>query len=112
MTLEPTFSAAQVGAHLGLSRSGVHVLRCLGDQYGRDLHPSRGGLWPSFLGGSRTRRFPLGAVERHKSHLARLATQPAYCGRQVERCARLGLGEQVQGQLERQFARLTRQEAA
>jgi len=106
MSLDPTYSAAEVGAHLGLSRSEIHRLRVLGEQFGRELHPSRGGLWPSFHAGSRRRRYPLAAIERHKQHHERLDHDAAFAARQVERATRLGLGEPVITHLERRLERI------
>ncbi len=110
--LEETFSAAQVGAHLGLSRSAVDLLRIEGATWGRDLHPSRGGLWPSFRTGERRRRFSAAAVEAHKRHLARLDTDAAYVSRQLERAARAQVEERILQHLECRLARLTRRHAA
>jgi hypothetical protein len=69
--LEPTFSPAEAGAHLGLGHNAVAELIAFGRSYGSALHPERGGLWPTFLSG-RHRRIPLSALDRHKRHLARL----------------------------------------
>lgn len=77
LELEPTFSPAQVGAHLGLGATQVAELIALGKTHGAKLHPTRGGLWPTFRG-AKHRRIPLSALDRHKRHLARVAgeTEP------------------------------------
>jgi hypothetical protein len=111
MTLEPTASAAEVGAHLGLGRTAVHHLRCAGERFGRELDPLRGGLWPSFRAGLRRRRFPVAAIERHKEHLRRLEVEPAFVARQVERARALGMVDEAAA-LERRLAQLMRLGAA
>jgi hypothetical protein len=69
--LEPTFSPAEVGNHLGLEHTAVQELINFGIKYGKALHPQRGGLYPTFKG-AKLRRIPLSAIERHKRHMARL----------------------------------------
>lgn len=69
--LEPTFSPAQVGEHLGLGHNAVAELIAFGRKYGAKLHPKRGGLYPTFRG-PKLRRIPLSAIERHKRHMARI----------------------------------------
>lgn len=71
LELEPTFSPAQVGKHLGLGRTAVFELMDLGRQH-KGCHPRRGGLWPTFKATHKSRRIPLSAIERHKQHLAKL----------------------------------------
>lgn len=71
LTLEPTFSPAEVGAHLGLGHNAVAELVAFGRKYGARLHPTRGGLYPTFRG-AKLRRIPLSAIDRHKRHMARL----------------------------------------
>jgi hypothetical protein len=70
--LEPTFSPGEVGEFLGLKRTAVFGLIRLGRQY-RGLHPTRGGLYPTFHPTHKTRRIPRSAIERHLRHMARLA---------------------------------------
>lgn len=72
LALEPTFSPAEVGAHLGLGITQMAELIGFGKSYGAKLHPMRGGLHPTFLSGKH-RRIPLSAIDRHKRHIARLA---------------------------------------
>ena len=69
--LEPTFSPAQIGAHLGLGHNAVAELVAFGRKYGAKLHPTRGGLYPTFKG-AKLRRIPLSALDRHKRHMARI----------------------------------------
>ena len=75
--LEPTYSTAAVMRHLGLGRTKLHELIVLGRKF-KGCHPLRGGLFPTFLATTRSRRIPLGAIERHKAHLARLETDPIF----------------------------------
>lgn len=72
LSLEPTFSPEETGAHLGLGHNAIAELIAFGRQYGAKLHPTRGGLYPTFLSG-RLRRVQLSAINRHKRHMARLA---------------------------------------
>jgi hypothetical protein len=71
LALEPTFSPEETGAHLGVGATATAELIALGKQFGRELHPTRGGLWPTFLSGKH-RRIPLSAIDRHKRHIARI----------------------------------------
>lgn len=73
--LEPTFSPAEVGEHLGLGHNAVAELIAFGRKYGAKLHPSRGGLYPTFRG-AKLRRIPLSAIDRHKRHMSALAGDP------------------------------------
>ena len=70
LALEPTFSPEETGAHLGIGATATAELIALGKQFGRELHPTRGGLFPTFLSGKH-RRIPLSAIDRHKRHIAR-----------------------------------------
>jgi len=72
--LEPTFSVAEVAAHFGCGRWQVQQLVHLGRVHGQALHPTRGGLWPTFKPSHKSRRIPLSAIERHKRHMAQAAT--------------------------------------
>jgi len=72
--LEPTFSPKQVGEHLGLTHNAVQELINFGLTYGPRLHPTRGGLYPTFKG-AKKRRVPYMAIERHKRHMAKLEGQ-------------------------------------
>jgi len=71
LSLEPTFSPEEVGKHLGLGATAVQELVNYGLKYKAHLHPTRGGLYPTFKG-AKLRRIPLSAIERHKRHMARL----------------------------------------
>ncbi len=71
LALEPTFSPAEAGAHLGLGPTATAELIALGKEFGAALHPTRGGLHPTFLSGKH-RRIPLSAIDRHKRHVAQL----------------------------------------
>lgn len=75
--LEPTYSTADVMRHLGIGNTKLHELISLGRKF-RGVHPLRGGLYPTFLATTRSRRIPLGALERHKEHLARLESDAMY----------------------------------
>ncbi len=70
--LEPTFSPAEVAEHFGLSLREVYRLTNYGRRYGADLHPTRGGLWPTYRITHKTVRIPLSALERHKRHIGRV----------------------------------------
>lgn len=74
--LEPTFSIKETGLHLGLGDRAVRDLVALGQEYGVRLHPTRGGLWPTFKAGHKCRRITLAAIERHKRHQAKLHGEP------------------------------------
>ena len=71
LCLEPTFSPAEVGDHLGISHTAMQELIAFGVKYGKSLHPTRGGLYPTYKG-AKLRRIPLSAIDRHKRHMARL----------------------------------------
>jgi len=70
--LEPTYSVDEVATHLGCGKWQVQQLVRLGLVHGQSLHPSRGGLFPTFKTSHKSRRIPLSAIERHKRHLARV----------------------------------------
>lgn len=74
--LEETFSLAETARHLGCGRTAVAELVKLGKEYKAKLHPTRGGLWPTFKVSWKNRRVPLSAIDRHKQHMARLAGEP------------------------------------
>lgn len=78
--LEPTFSIKETGQHLGLGDRAVRELIALGLEHGARLHPTRGGLWPTFKAGHKSRRVTLAAIERHKRHQARLHGEPEPAG--------------------------------
>lgn len=69
--LEVTFSLGEVAAFLGITGTPLAELVKFGEDYGAALHPTRGGLWPTFKG-AKFRRVPLGAVNRHLRHMARV----------------------------------------
>lgn len=70
--LEPTYSLAEVAEHFGQSKRQIAELVELGRRHGQALHPSRGGLYPTFKPSHKSRRIPLSAIERHKRHMARV----------------------------------------
>jgi hypothetical protein len=70
--LEPTYSIAEVAAHLGCQVWQVNQLVRLGIKHGSALHPTRGGLYPTFKPSAKSRRIPLSAIERHKQHMAKV----------------------------------------
>jgi len=72
---EPTFSPKEIGAHLGIGHNAVSELIQFGRKYGPKLHPTRGGLYPTFKG-AKHRRIPLSALDRHKRHMARINGDP------------------------------------
>lgn len=69
--LEPTFSLREVGDFLGIKATAMVDLVSFGRKYGAKLHPTRGGLWPTFIGAQK-RRVTVSAIERHLRHMARL----------------------------------------
>ena len=69
-SLEPTVSIAEVAEHFGCSAWQVSQLVHLGLVYGAALHPTRGGLWPTFKVSHRCRRIAISAIERHKARMA------------------------------------------
>jgi transposase len=71
--LEATYSPEQVADHFGVSVREVRRLVALGTKYGADLHPTRGGLHPTFRVSHKVRRITAGAIERHKEHQRRVA---------------------------------------
>jgi hypothetical protein len=74
--LEPTFSLAETAKHLGCGRTRISELVDLGLAHGARLHPTRGGLWPTFKISHKNRRVPLSAIDRHKRHMAKIAGEP------------------------------------
>lgn len=75
-TLEVTFSLKETAAHLGCGRTVVSELVRLGKAYKEQLHPTRGGLWPTFKVTHKNRRVPLSAIDRHKRHMAKVTGDP------------------------------------
>ncbi len=63
--------------HLGIGNTKLHELIKDGRAH-QGCHPLRGGLYPTFLATTRSRRIPLSALERHKEHLARLETDAIF----------------------------------
>lgn len=63
--LEPTFSVAQVAEFFGCGQWAVHQLVKYGRKYGKSLHPTRGGLWPTYRPLRKCRRIPQAAIDRH-----------------------------------------------
>lgn len=70
--LEPTYSLAEVAEHFGCSKDQVLKLVKFGATHGAKLHPTRGGLYPTFKPSHKSRRIPLSAIERHKAHMSRV----------------------------------------
>lgn len=70
--LEPTYSLDEVADHFGQSKRQIAELVELGRRHGQALHPTRGGLHPTFKPSHKSRRIPLSAIERHKCHMARV----------------------------------------
>lgn len=75
--LEVTYSTAAVSRHLGVCARKVTQLIAFGERF-QGVHPTRGGLYPTFLATPRARRIPLSAIERHKAHLKRLAEDDVF----------------------------------
>lgn len=73
--LDPTYSPAEVAAAWGLSLRTIEELVRLGRVH-RGLHPTRGGLWPTYRPTHRSRRIPAAAMARHLAHMERLAAMP------------------------------------
>jgi transposase-like protein len=71
VALEATYSVAEVAEHFGCSAWQVHQLVRLGRAHGARLHPTRGGLWPTFLPSRKCRRIPASAIARHLAHMER-----------------------------------------
>lgn len=67
--LEPTYSIDEVAGYFGTSKGVITKLVRYGLQYGARLHPTRGGLWPTFKPTHKSRRIPLSAIERHKARM-------------------------------------------
>lgn len=70
--LEPTYSLAEVAARFGCTTWQINELVQLGKQHGSKLHPTRGGLWPTFKPSHKCRRVPLSAIYRHEAHMSRV----------------------------------------
>jgi transposase len=70
--LEPTYSVGEVAEHFGCGIVQVYRLIGYGRKYRSRLHPTRGGLWPTFKVSHKCRRIPLSAIERHKRRMAQL----------------------------------------
>lgn len=69
LMLEPTFSIDEVASHFGCTKWAVNQLVRYGRAFGARLHPTRGGLWPTFKATHKSRRIPLSAIERHKARM-------------------------------------------
>lgn len=112
--LERTVSIEDAAAHLGCGRWQINQFLKLGAQYGRALHPWRGGLFGSFKVSHKCRRITVAAIEAHKRHLERLESDATFVSQQLERARQLHLVD-VLPCLERRAARLQaapREEAA
>lgn len=70
--LEPTYSLDEVKHRFGCELWQVNELVKLGKKHGADLHPTRGGLFPTFKPSHKSRRVPLSAITRHEAHMARV----------------------------------------
>jgi hypothetical protein len=73
--LEPTYSVQEVAEHFGCSEWQVHQLITLGRLHKQRLHPTRGGLYPTFRVSHKCRRIPRSAIERHKRHMDSLSVE-------------------------------------
>jgi hypothetical protein len=78
--LEPRYTLAQAMQLLGCGPTRLHELLKLGREYGARLHPSKGGLWPTYKLSHKCRLVPASAIERHTRHMARVHGE----GRMVE----------------------------
>jgi hypothetical protein len=72
LMLEPTYSVDEVATRWGCGVWAVHQLVKYGRRYGAKLHPTRGGLWPTFKPLHKSRRIPLSAIERHERFMEKL----------------------------------------
>ena len=69
--LEPTYSTAEVMAHLGCQRTKLDELLALGRRF-KGCHPLKGGLFPTFKVSHKNVRVTRTAIETHLAHMARL----------------------------------------
>lgn len=86
--LEPTYSRAEVMAHLGVQKSKLWDLCELGRRH-RGCHPTKGGIYPVFRVSHCVLRIPAGAIERHKSHMMRLQEDEMFCAQMRARAREL-----------------------
>lgn len=75
--LERTYSLPQVRELLGVGRTRLHELLKIG-QAQKGLHPTRGGLWPTYKISWKSRRVPEGAIHRYLEHMQRLESDPMF----------------------------------
>lgn len=90
--LEPTYSTAEVMEHLGCGRTSLHVLLVNGRKFS-GCHPLKGGLWPWFKPSHKNVRITKRAIEAHKRHMARLATDAMFRAEMKAKARQLGLKE-------------------
>lgn len=81
--IEPMLSLAQVRERLGCGITRMHELINLGLRH-QGLHPTLGGLWPTFKLSHKCRRVPLGAIVRHEEHMLRLEVDGMWAA--AQRC--------------------------
>lgn len=70
--LEPTYTIAETAQYLRCTPWQINKLVALGKRYGTRLHPTLGGLWPTFKPSHKTRLVPLSAIRGHLQHMARV----------------------------------------
>lgn len=70
--LEPTYSIDEVAQRFGCTAWQISQLVQLGKRYGLQLHPTRGGLCPTYKVSHKCRRIPLSAIHRHEQHMGRV----------------------------------------
>ncbi len=70
---EPTYSVAEVAQRWGCGVWAVHQKIALGRKHGESLHPTRGGLWPTYKALHKGRQIPLSAIERHEAFMDKRA---------------------------------------
>lgn len=70
--LEPTYTIDETAAFLRCSPWQINKLVALGKRHGARLHPTLGGLWPTFKPSHKTRLVPLSAINGHLQHMARV----------------------------------------
>lgn len=69
--IEPRYTLQQTRQLLGCGGTRLKELLKLGREYGPKLHPTKGGLWPTYKLSHKCRMVPASAIERHTRHQAR-----------------------------------------
>ena len=75
--MKPTISTEEARAQLGIGETELCRLIWLGKKF-RGLHPTQGGLYPTYKLSHKNRRITIEAIHAHMEHKRRLEEDPKW----------------------------------